>query len=59
MRRMKQEKVWCVTVGYNWSSVSVIARDYVEAARKAIRIIKPPKSQKFVFSIKQTEIVYR
>jgi hypothetical protein len=45
------KKIWEVTVGHNWSRHVVIARNYYEAARKALKNSSAYGYHKFVKSV--------
>ena len=45
-------KIWDVEIGDNWSSHTVMARNYVEAGRKALKLSEAPKGDKFVSEVK-------
>lgn len=45
------KKVWLVKVGFNWSEERVIARNYITAANKALKIIDPPRGHRFISSV--------
>ena len=42
-------KIWDVEIGHNWCKVSVEARNYIEAGKKALRLAAPVlREEKFV-----------
>jgi hypothetical protein len=45
------KKVWLVVVGNNFDSTRVIARNYTEAARKALKSLYPPKGERFISKV--------
>ena len=53
MIKNKAYKIWQVTVGDNWSSMTIIARNYNEAGRKVLRKIEyyTPRHQRFITSV--------
>jgi hypothetical protein len=51
-------KIWDVSIGHNWSTESVIARDYIEAGRKGLAKSLPiHRDNRFVSCVKLVKTV--